>query len=219
MTAKRKPTSVVTEVTAPSPRGDKSIVRTMAVRYGMDSGAFTQVLMNTVMPSRASKEQVAAFLLICSKYELDPFASEVFAFPDRGGVKALVGVDGYLSIANRNPNFDGLDYEEHKDKDGKLEAITCKVYRKDRSHPVVATEYMSECFNDRSPVWKKMPNRMLRHKATIQAIRLAFGLAGLGDPDEYNSFEHLDQSAKEPVDLNKVVDVTNHSNEENDNDA
>jgi hypothetical protein len=61
---------------------------------------------------------------------------------------------------------------------------------------------MAECFNARSPIWKKMPNRMLRHKATIQAIRLAFGMAGLGDIDEIKDME---SEKKAKVDLNDVV--------------
>lgn len=203
MTARKKE-SVEKEDKAPEKRGEKSIVRTMAMRYGMDSGAFLQVLNNTVMPQRATKEQAAAFLLICERYSLDPFASEVYAFPGQGGVKALVGVDGFITIANRDPSFDGMSYQETRDKDGKLESMTCSVHRKDRSIPVSATEWMAECFNARSPIWKKMPNRMLRHKATIQAIRLAFGMAGLGDIDEIKDME---SEKKAKVDLNSVVET------------
>ena len=32
--------------------------------------------------------------------------------------------------------------------------------------------------------WKQWPRRMLRHKATIQAGRYAFGISGIVDPDE-----------------------------------
>src|SRR5690625_4254871 len=42
---------------------------------------------------------------------------------------------------------------------------------------------MSECKGVSDPC-KRWPNRMLRHKATIQAARYAFGLSGIIDPDE-----------------------------------
>ena len=34
--------------------------------------------------------------------------------------------------------------------------------RKDREHPIIVTEYLSECRRD-TPTWKQMPGRMLRH--------------------------------------------------------
>lgn len=187
------------------PKG-KSITQTMADRYGMTEKGFLQILNKTVMPKQATPEQAAAFLLICERYELDPFASEVYAFPANGTVKALIGVDGYVTIANRNPNFDGISYEEIRSKDGELEGITCTVSRKDRKQPTVVTEYMAECRGN-SPIWRKMPARMLRHKATIQSIRLAFGLSGLGDVDEYSDNLSLVESRSESeiVNLNEIV--------------
>ncbi|NDF37232.1 MAG: hypothetical protein EB156_05545 [Euryarchaeota archaeon] len=182
-----------------------SIAKAMADRYGMTEKGFIQILNKTVMPSKATPEQAAAFLLICERYELDPFASEVYAFPANGTVKALIGVDGYVTIANRNPNFDGITYEEIRSESGELEGISCSVFRKDRKQPTVVTEYMSECRGN-SPIWRKMPSRMLRHKATIQSIRLAFGLSGLGDVDEYgDNLSLIETKEADVVDLNEIV--------------
>ena len=203
MAAKKKVEEVVTKVTlAPEPTKSLSIVDKMAERFGMDREAFLRVLNGTVMPKNCKPEQAAAFLMICERYKLDPFASEVYAFPGQGGVKALVGVDGFISIANREPAFDGLSYEHAFAEDGTITAITCTVHRKDRSQPTSATEYMVEC-RGKSPIWRSMPNRMLRHKATIQAIRLAFGMAGLGDVDEYKEISNKAESAA--PDLNNLI--------------
>jgi hypothetical protein len=57
------------------------------------------------------------------------------------------------------------------------------MYRKDRTHPTVITEYMAECRRPTDP-WNSHPKRMLRHKAMIQCARLAFAFAGIYDPDE-----------------------------------
>ena len=42
---------------------------------------------------------------------------------------------------------------------------------------------MNECRRNTDP-WKQWPSRMLRHKATIQAARYAFGFSGIVDQDE-----------------------------------
>src|SRR3954470_23204855 len=42
---------------------------------------------------------------------------------------------------------------------------------------------MAEC-RQSTDAWAKWPARMLRHKAVIQAARMAFGFAGIVDPDE-----------------------------------
>ena len=70
-------------------------------------------------------------------------------------------------------------YYEYVDNvlDGKLFSVTCRIFRKDRTRPTELTEYMSECAGTSEP-WKKWPARMLRHKATIQCARYAFGLSG-----------------------------------------
>ena len=53
--------------------------------------------------------------------------------------------------------------------------------------------------------WKRWPRRMLRHKALIQAARIAFGFAGIYDEDEGNRMAEVpdlsapsDASAEEP---------------------
>lgn len=183
----------------------RSIVKTMADRYGLDVKSFMQLLSKTILPKNITQEQAASFLLVCERYDLDPFASEVYAFAANGTVKALIGVDGYVSIAQRNPAFDGISYEEVSDKDGNVIGITCKVKRRDRSDPTVITEWLEECRGN-SPMWKKMPRRMLRHKATIQCIRLALGLSGLGDLDEYReNIDLVPAKSSDVVDLNKVI--------------
>lgn len=160
----------------------KSVVLDMADRFGMEAGAFEQTLRNTVVPANCTKEQFAAFLLVAKEYKLNPLLKEIYAFPSKGGIQPIVGVDGWANLINSHPAFDGMDFEDHFE-DGNLASITCKMYRKDRSHPITATEYLSECKRSTEP-WQKWPRRMLRHKAMIQAARYAFSFAGIIDPDE-----------------------------------
>lgn len=162
----------------------KSILLTMAGKFGMEPKAFEATVRDTCGCKGATPEQFAAFLLVANEYGLNPVTREIYAFPTRGGgIQPIVGIDGWISMANNHPQFDGIEHVDRLDDQGQLVAITAKVHRKDRSHPIEVTEYLAECKQGTDP-WKKWPARMLRHKATIQAIRYAFGFSGIVDPDE-----------------------------------
>lgn len=175
----------VASATSERPR---SVLFDMADRFGMEPAAFEAVLRNTVVPGNCSREQFAAFLLVAKEHELNPLLKEIYAFPSKGGgIQPIVGVDGWANLVNSHPCFDGMEFDDKLDSSNNLLAITCKMFRKDRSHPTAATEYMAECKRPTEP-WTKWPRRMLRHKAMIQAARYAFGFAGIVDPDEVERF-------------------------------
>lgn len=170
-------------VTAEAPR-QRGVIATMAARYDMDPVAFERVLRATVFPAEASKEHFAAFLLVAKEYDFNPLLKQIYAYPDkRGGVQAIVPIDGWLKIINDHPQYDGMEFMDRHDETGKLTAIVCRIYRKDRAHPTEVTEYMNECQRPTDP-WKQWPARMLRHKAVVQAARYAFSYSGIVDPDE-----------------------------------
>lgn len=160
------------------------ILASLASDYGMDKGAFIQTMKATVMGgANVSNEQLAAFCLVAKEHRLNPFTKEIFAFPQRGGIVPVVSVDGWMKLVNSHPQFDGMEFKDTINEAGDLLAVTCRIFRKDRSHAIEVTEYMSECRRG-TDVWKTWPARMLRHKATIQAARYAFGFAGIYEPDE-----------------------------------
>ncbi len=160
----------------------KSLLVSMASRYEMEPRAFADTLKATVMPGKVSNEQFAGFLMVAKEYNLNPLTKEIYAFPSKKGIQPIVSIDGWMKMMNSHPQFDGLAFTDHI-HDGALGAITAKVYRKDREHPVEVTEYMAEC-RRKSPTWDQWPARMLRHKAAIQAARYAFGFSGIYEPDE-----------------------------------
>lgn len=151
----------------------------LAERLGMDAGTD---LMNTLKLTafkggNVTDEQFTALLIVANQYSLNPWTREIYAFPDKGGIVPVVGVDGWARIINENPKFDGMEFEQDAD------SCTCKIYRKDRAHATSVTEFMGECKRNTQP-WQSHPKRMLRHKAMIQCARLAFGFAGIFDTDE-----------------------------------
>lgn len=162
-----------------------SVVIRMAERFGMDRVAFERTLMATVVPGgKATPEQVAAVLLVADQYHLNPLTKEIYAFPNRGGgIVPVVGVDGWIKLMNEHPAADGVELIENNDEKGALISVTATVYRKDRAHPIRVTEYFAECARGTDP-WRQSPRRMLRHKALIQGLRVAFGFSGIYEPDE-----------------------------------
>lgn len=149
-----------------------------------------ETLKKTAFKGAVTDEQMAALLIVANQYKLNPWTSEIYAFPSNGGITPVVGVDGWARIINENPQFDGMDFEQDS------ESCTCRIYRKDRAHPVSVTEFMEECRRNTQP-WKSHPKRMLRHKAMIQAARLAFGFAGIYDEDEAERIKNAKDGVNE----------------------
>ncbi len=149
-----------------------------------------ETLKKTAFKGAVTDEQMAALLIVANQYKLNPWTSEIYAFPSNGGITPVVGVDGWARIINENPQFDGMDFEQDS------ESCTCRIYRKDRAHPVSVTEFMEECRRNTQP-WKSHPKRMLRHKAMIQAARLAFGFAGIFDEDEAERIKNAKDGVNE----------------------
>lgn len=144
----------------------------------------------TAFKGNATDAQFNALMIVATQYGLNPFTKEIYAFPDKGGITPVVGIDGWARIINGNPQFDGMEFEQDS------ESCTCKIYRKDRAHPISVTEFLEECKRNTQP-WQSHPRRMLRHKAMIQAARLAFGFGGIYDEDEAERIKNNNDGAKE----------------------
>jgi phage recombination protein Bet len=145
---------------------------------GDGSGLIDTLKATAFKGSQVSDAQMTALMVVANQFGLNPWTKEIYAFPDKGGIVPVVGVDGWARIINNHPQFDGMDFQQDD------ESCTCIIHRKDRGHPVKVTEFMSECKRPNMGPWQSHPKRMLRHKAMIQAARLAFGYGGIYDPDE-----------------------------------
>jgi phage recombination protein Bet len=166
----------------PQPVPETSLVVRTAERYGIEPAKLLTTLKATAFRTDkgVSNEQMMSLLIVAERHRLDPFTKQIYAYPDRhGGIVPVVGIDGWLHIINTHPMFDGME-TRWDDKQG---AMTCTIQRKDRTHPIIVTEYLAECRRP-TEVWKTMPLRMMRHKATMQCARYAFGFSGIFDEDE-----------------------------------
>jgi phage recombination protein Bet len=175
-----------------------SLVAKMAERFNVEPTKLMGTLKATAFKTdkAVSDEQMMALLIVADQYELNPFTKEIFAFPDKGGIVPVVSVDGWARIINQHPMFDGVSFLTTVGPDGA--ECTATMYRKDRAHPTVITEYFNECKRN-SPPWQSHPRRMLRHKALIQCARVAFGFAGIFDEDEGERIVTRDMGAADEV--------------------
>lgn len=187
-----------------------SLVAKFADKYGVDANKMLDTLKSTAFKQQGdrevSNEQMAALLIVADRYGLNPFTKEIYAFPDKGGIVPVVGVDGWARIVNEHPQCDGFEFiyaDKKTDFSGKQvpEWMEVRIYRKDRQRPVIVREYFEEVVRKGMQPWQSHPNRMLRHKTFVQGARLAFGFAGVFDEDEGQRIAERDMGPAQVVDV------------------
>jgi phage recombination protein Bet len=193
-------TEIATTTHAPKP----SAMQLMASRCNVDPAKLHQTLKSTVFKG-ATDEEMLALVVTANTYQLNPLLKEMYAFPKKGGgIVPMVGVDGWLKIANRQENYDGMSVEVFGDGKTPTHA-TCEIYLKNRAHPVKVTEYFEECRRNTDP-WNQMPRRMIRNKVMIQAIRVAFGIGGIFDEDEATDIAGTRNVTPKPATITGIID-------------
>lgn len=159
-------------------------------------------------------------LIICNTYGLNPLMKQISVFKNRRGIlSVVVGIDGWLELINKHPQFDGMTTTEIKGENDAgtgtgIEAIECTIYRGDRRYHPPHKERMVECYvppykKDKYEIkgpWQTHPVRMLKWKAINQAGRIAFGFAGVIDSDEAHRIEMSE--SQEIVDAEFRVEST-----------
>ena len=177
-----------------------TLTRALATKLDMGDGAdLIHTLKATAFKEEVSDAQMTALLVVANQYGLNPWVKEIFAFPDKqNGIVPVVGVDGWTRIINSHSQFDGIEFEQATNMlelpgaKPAPEWMECRIFRKDRSRPIVVREYLDEVY--RPPFkgkygtvngpWQSHTKRFLRHKTMIQCARLAFGFGGIYDQDE-----------------------------------
>lgn len=174
-------------------KGKVSLMARIAARYSVDSDKMSSTLKSTAFKPvksegkfiEVSDEQLMALLIVADQYHLNPFTREIYAFPAKGGgIVPVVAIDGWIRIINSHPQFDYMEQREGPENEkGTPIWIETEIKRHDRSRPTLKKERYSECYRNTDP-WNEMPSRMLGWKSMAQCARVAFGFAGIYDPDE-----------------------------------
>ena len=132
------------------------------------------------------------FLYTASKYGLDPLVKQIWCVKYGSQPAAIfTGRDGFLRIAHRSGQFDGMETVALKDEKGNLIGARCTVWRKDMTHPFVVEVSLSE-YNTKRGNWLKMPETMIKKVAESQCLRKAFDVSGIYAPEEYEPEKTVD---------------------------
>lgn len=161
----------------------------LATNVGVTETEITEVVKGMIISAKkqhgavASNAELTVVAGICSTYGLNPLVREAHAFISSGKLQVVIGIDGWVKIMNRQPDFNGVEFiDTFEGKD--MVSITTKIHVKGRDFPVCITEYMDECYQSTSDAWKKYSKRMLRNKSLGQCVRVAFGISEVIDDDE-----------------------------------
>ncbi len=90
---------------------DVTIQRSDVSRF--DDPALIKVITETVARG-ATPSQLSMFLQVCKRTGLDPFLKEIWYVAEKGIIMA--GRDGYLRVANENPQFDGIEKQASRSR-------------------------------------------------------------------------------------------------------
>ena len=147
-------------------------------------------------------DELALFFYRCRAYGLDPLKGEVSVQvynknnPEKRQMVVVVQRDGYLTIAHKSGQFDGMQSGSRKGDDGDLIGWA-KVWNKSADHAIEVEVYEEE-YNPyvssvmREPayqnLWKSKPRTMIQKVAESQALRRAFNISGLYEPGELASW-------------------------------
>ena len=198
----------------PATNQKQTLVAKFAAKYSIEADKLLNTLKATAFRQNGSQEitneQMAALLIVADQYGLNPFTKEIYAFPDKGGIVPVVGVDGWSRIINEHPQSDGFEFVESEETttfEGKTVPVWMEVhiYRKDRARPIKVRERFAEVVRASMQPWKTHPSRMMRHKTLIQGARLAYGFAGIYDEDEAQRIVERDMGAADTVATTRTV--------------
>lgn len=161
-------------------------------------------LMKETVAKGATNNEFMLFMHLAKTYGLDPFAKEIWCLKYGSNQPATIFTsrDGYLKIASRDANMDGIQSDVVCENDtldktvaglvahaygkprGAIIGAYALVFRKDRSRPAYFYAAMAEYSTGNNPTWKKYPSAMIVKVAEAMALKRAFSISGLVTQEE-----------------------------------
>lgn len=186
-------------------RDPRKLSDIVAENLHVDADKLWEVIRNNVIswnkeyedaPSNAEIMQV---MTVMHKYQLDPFIKQIYAFRHKNRLQITVAMDGWVAIANRNPDYEGVEYEfpemaEMIERGDKMcwpwVKATCHVRGR---KPTVVYAFLDEWWVPGKPGkgpsnWELYPTHRLKMKAFTLALREALGIALYDEVDAEQFF-------------------------------
>jgi len=153
----------------------------------------------TVASNCETAAQRALFEAVCVSSGLDPLRREVYPVVRKGRLSIQTGIDGYLKLANRTQELDGIEVLFYGPDGVGTEVwlnteppVAClvRVYRKGCSRPFAAS-CRFDAYSQRNEMWRNFGETMLAKCTTTLALRRAFAdvIGGIASADELDQAE------------------------------
>ncbi|WP_230868249.1 phage recombination protein Bet [Iocasia frigidifontis] len=190
--------------------------------------SFNQKELETIrrtVAKNATDDEFRMFMHLAQTYQLDPFNKEIWFIkyakkgqnPKDVEPTIMTSRDGYLKIADRHPEYDGLSSDvvrkndvfkrtmdgvehEYSSDRGQIIGAYALVYRKDRKYPIYVFAPFNE-YKGNAKIWNNYPSAMILKVAESMALKRAFTVSGLVSKEEMDV-------QSEPNDSNGPIDIT-----------
>lgn len=167
-----------------------------------------KTICKTVAPAEASVPEIALFLAVAHRYDLDPLIGEIWMAKSKGKIITLTGRDSFLKTARRDPAYGGFKSGVVHEKDifavdtkpdgdviishriegikrGAVVGAYCVVYVKGRPPVLVIREWADYKHLHGKDNWKDYGPDMIETRVITAAHRRAFSISGLYAPEEF----------------------------------
>ncbi len=183
-----------------------------------------KALLRNTYAKGATEDEFALYLQLAGTYGLDPFAREIWCIKLKAGDPALIMTsrDGYLRIAQRDPNFVGLHAAAVREGDVfEFEPATGNVVHKfgakrgpligawaiakhKQREPVARFVSITE-YNKGTGAWATYASAMIEKVAETIVLKRQFGINGLVTQEELGTMDAIDVEVIR--DKGRVVEV------------
>ncbi|MCO6019361.1 phage recombination protein Bet [Carnobacterium divergens] len=169
-----------------------------------------------------SDQEVVMFMNLCKFQKLNPFLKEAYLIKfGTQPAQIIVSKEAFMKRAEAHAQYDGLEAGVIVERDQQLVEVEgavmlngdkliggwAKVYREDRSRPVISKISLKE-FSKGQSTWNQMPLTMIRKTAIVNALREAF-------PESLGAM-YTEEEQQVPTELSQEV-IVQQEIEENSN--
>ena len=143
-------------------------------------------LIKATVARGCTQTEFELLMYLSAQYGLDPIRRQIWAVKyGTAPASIFTGRDGFLEIAHRSGQFDGMESGVKTVREGDQDELIgwCKVFRKDMSHAFYVEVHEREYTTGKS-LWQTKPRIMIQKVAESSCLRRAFSVSGLYCPEE-----------------------------------
>ncbi len=172
----------------------------LAKQFAMEPGKFREAIINQCLGGSATSYQITQFLMVAANRKLNPFeAQEIYAYVNRGKLTIGTGIDGWIKIAHRHPDFRGYKATDVFEGDHFV-GVHMEMYRQGWEHPGEYTAYLEEWKTDK---WGSLLRHRCFTKAWQECVRFTFDVTDVVSEEDIDRIrsanaENVDQPIYQP---------------------